>query len=107
MLTIGQLVKFGRINHKMNQDDLARKLDVSKNYVSLVENDKKDPSISFLKNTSKLLNIPLVLLIWEKMDLPGGKTKEEKKIREQIEKMVDEAHKMFAERTFKIERPKK
>ena len=81
----------------MSQDDLAKKLDVSKNYISLVENDKKDPSISFLKNTAKLLNIPLVLLIWEKMDLPEGKTEEEKEIREQIDKMVDNAHKRLAD----------
>lgn len=107
MLTIGQLIKFGRINHKMSQDVLAKKLEVSKNYISLVENDKKDPSITFLKNTAKLLNIPLVLLIWEKMDLPEGKTKEEKDIREQIDKMVNKAHKMFADQTFKIKQSKK
>ncbi|RJQ34604.1 XRE family transcriptional regulator [Candidatus Parcubacteria bacterium] len=107
MLTIGQLIKFGRINHKLGQDDLAKKLNVSKNYISLVENDKKDPSINFLKNTAKLLNIPLVLLIWEKIDLPVGKTKEEKEIREQIEKMVSKSHTIFAERTFKIKKTKK
>ncbi|MCG2719878.1 MAG: helix-turn-helix transcriptional regulator [Nanoarchaeota archaeon] len=86
----------------MSQDDLAKKLDVSKNYISLVENDKKDPSINFLKNIAKLLNIPLVLLIWEKIDLPKGKTKEEKEIRKQIDKMVDKAHNLFAERTLKL-----
>jgi len=106
MLTIGQLIKFGRINHKMSQDDLAKKLNVSKNYISLVENGKKDPSINFLKNTAKLLNIPLVLLIWEKIDLPKGKTREEKEIRKQIDKMVDRAHKLFAERTFKLKSKK-
>lgn len=106
MLTIGQLIKLGRISQKINQDDLANKLDVSKNYISLVENDKKDPSINFLKNTAKLLNIPLVLLIWEKIDLPKGKTKDEKEIKKQIDKMVDKAHNLFAERTLKL-KPKK
>ncbi len=106
MLSIGQLIKFGRIGQKMSQDDLAKKLDVSKNYISLIENDKKDPSINFLKNIAKLLNIPLVLLIWEKMDLPKGKTKDEKEIRKQINKMMDKAHNLFAEQTFKL-KPKK
>jgi len=102
MLTIGQLIRFGRIGQKISQDDLAKKLDVSKNYISLIENDRKDPSINFLKNTAKLLNIPLVLLVWDKMDLPEGKTKEEKDIREQIDRMVDKAHSLFAEQTFKL-----
>ncbi len=101
MLTVGQMIKFGRINHDMSQDDLAKRLNVSKNYVSLVENDRKDPSIGFLKNAARLLNIPLILLIWEKMDLPAGKTKKEKEIREQIDRMIGEAHRMFAERLFK------
>lgn len=100
MLTIGQLIKIGRMNQKMSQDNLAKKLDVSKNYISLVENDKKDPSINFLKNTAKLLNVPLVLLIWEKMDIPPGRTKEEKDIRKQLDKMIDKAHLVFAKRTF-------
>lgn len=106
MLTIGQLIRFGRINQKMSQDDLAKELEVSKNYISLVENDKKDPSINFLKNTAKLLNIPLVLLVWEKIDLPEEKTKEEKDIRKQMDKMVDKAHNLFAERTFKLKSEK-
>lgn len=106
MLTIGQLIKIGRIGQKMNQDNLAKKLDVSKNYISLVENGKKDPSINFLKNTAKLLKIPLVLLIWEKMDLPEGKTKEEKEIRKQIDKMMDKAHDLFAKRTFNLKKQK-
>lgn len=102
MLSIGQLIKFGRIGQKISQDDLAKKIGVSKNYISLIENDKKDPSINFLKNTAKLLNIPLVLLVWEKIDLPKGKTKDEKEIRKQIDKLVDKAHNLFAERTLKL-----
>lgn len=106
MLTIGQLIKIRRIGQKMNQDDLAQKLNVSKNYISLVENSKKDPSINFLRNTARLLNIPLVLLVWEKIDLPEGKTKEEKDIRKQIDKMVDKAHNLFAERMLKLKSKK-
>jgi transcriptional regulator with XRE-family HTH domain len=37
-------------------------LDVSPNYLSLVENDKREPSISFLRNLAGELAIPLGLL---------------------------------------------
>ena len=97
MLTIGQLIKIGRINKKISQDCVASKLRVTKNYISLIENDKKDPSINFLRGASKLLNIPVILLIWEKMDLPKGKTDSEKKINSQLEKMLENAQQLFAE----------
>lgn len=102
MLTIGQMIKFGRMGHKMSQDELAKKLNVSKNYISLVENDKKDPSINFLRNVSKILNIPLVLLLWEKIDLPDGKVKEEKEIKKQLEAMMGNAQNLFVKRMFKL-----
>ena len=100
MLTVGQLIKIGRLNKKLGQEDVAGELRVSKNYISLVENDKKDPSINFLKGVSKFLDIPLILLMWEKMDMPKGKTESEKEIASQLEKMLEEAQRLFSEKTF-------
>ena len=104
MLTIGQLIKIGRINKKISQDSVASKLKVTKNYISLIENDKKDPSINFLRGISKLLDIPVILLVWEKMDLPKGKTESEKKINVQLEKMLEDAQQLFAQRSFGVKK---
>ena len=100
MLTVGQLIKIGRINKKLGQEDVASKLKVSKNYISLVENGKKDPSINFLKGASDFLDIPPILLMWEKIDMPKGKTEGERKIASQLEKMLEEAQRLFSEKTF-------
>jgi len=104
MLTIGQLIKIGRINKKISQDSVASKLKVTKNYISLIENDKKDPSMNFLRGVSKLLDIPVILLVWEKMDLPKGKTESEKKINVQLEKMLEDAQQLFAQRSFGVKK---
>ena len=104
MLTVGQLIKVARIHKKLSQEDVASKLDVTKNYISLIENDKKDPSLNFLKGVAKILNIPPILLIWEKMDIPKGKTGEEKKISSQLERMVEEAQELFAKRALSLKR---
>ncbi|MCK9438529.1 MAG: helix-turn-helix transcriptional regulator [Bacilli bacterium] len=104
MASIGQLIKIGRINKSLSQEDVASKLKVTKNYISLVENNKKDPSINFLKKISKLLDIPVILLIWEKIDLPKGKTESEKKILSQLENMIENAQKIFADESFKTKR---
>jgi transcriptional regulator with XRE-family HTH domain len=106
MLTVGQLIKFARIKKKLNQDDIASKLNVSKNYISLVENNRKAPSINFLKKSAHLLDIPPILLLWEKMDLPIGKSKEERQINRQIKKMLQEAQQLFAQKTLGIKNEK-
>jgi len=104
MITVGQLIKIGRMNKGLSQEEMASKLDVTKNYISLVENNKKDPSIKFLKEVAKLLDIPIVLLIWEKMDLPKGKTDSEKELASQMEKMLENAQQLFAQRALGVER---
>ena len=61
-MSVGRAVKFARIAAGIKQKDLAGRLDVSPNYLSLVENDKRDPSISFLRNLASEIGIPLGLL---------------------------------------------
>lgn len=100
MLTTSKLIKIARTNKDLSQDDVATKLNVSKNYISLIENGKKDPSLKFLKDLAKILDIPVLLLIWEKMDLPAGKTSAEKNIISQLEKMINKSQRMFADKTF-------
>lgn len=104
MLSIGQLIKIGRINKELSQEDIASKLKVTKNYISLIENNRKDPSMSFLKGVSKLLDIPLILLVWEKMDLPKGKTESEREITSQLEKMLGGAQQLFAQRSLGLKK---
>ena len=101
MYKIGQLIKIARNNRGMGQDELATKLKVTKNYISLVENERKDPSINFLKKTADLLDIPLLLLMWEKIDLPTAKNSTEKEIKKSLEQLAEKAQKLFAEKTFK------
>ena len=61
-MSVGRAVKFARVAAGIRQKDLADRLDVSPNYLSLVENDKRDPSISFLRNMASEMAIPLGLL---------------------------------------------
>lgn len=102
MLSTSKLIKIARANKELSQDDIAEKLGVSKNYISLIENGKKEPSLKFLKDLASLLDIPALLLIWEKMDLPAGKSTAEKNIIDQLEKMIVKSQRLFAEKTFGI-----
>jgi transcriptional regulator with XRE-family HTH domain len=62
---IGKTIKFLRIAKGLKQLELAERLKVSSNYISLVENDKREPSLSFLKELASILDIPVGLLFLE------------------------------------------
>jgi transcriptional regulator with XRE-family HTH domain len=71
-MSVGRAVKFARVAAGIKQKDLADRLDVSPNYLSLVENDKRDPSISFLRDLAHEMSIPLGLLF---LDVDGDLSK--------------------------------
>jgi transcriptional regulator with XRE-family HTH domain len=62
---IGKTIKFLRIAKGLKQSDLAERVKVSTNYISLIENDKREPSLSFLKELARILDIPVGLLFLE------------------------------------------
>lgn len=61
-MTTGKNVKLLRIAAGLKQKELAERLGVSSNYLSMVENDKREPSMSLLKDLSRELHVPLGLL---------------------------------------------
>ena len=61
-MSVGRAAKFARVAAGIKQKDLADRMDVSPNYLSLVENNKREPSIAFLRNIASELTIPLGLL---------------------------------------------
>lgn len=93
-----QLIKLARVAEGISQDELASRLEVSKNYISLVENNRREPSLDFLKRASIALEIPFVLLMWNKSECPKAKTKEEQAILLQLDKLSEKLHLLFAKK---------
>jgi transcriptional regulator with XRE-family HTH domain len=61
-MSVGRSIKFARVAAGITQKELAGRLDVTPNYLSLVENNKREPSISFLRNLANEMALPLGLL---------------------------------------------
>jgi len=58
-------------------------MEVSANYISLVEGDKREPSIAFLKKLSKQLNVPVsMFFLWQETDVQNTDAARIGKIRE-------------------------
>lgn len=68
IMQIGKTVKLLRVWAGLKQKELAKKVRVSSTYLSAVENDKREPSLSLLKALSQELDIPVGLLFLESTD---------------------------------------
>lgn len=62
--SLGQLIKDLRESAGVHsQRELARRLDVDASYISRLEKDEREPSISFLRELSQEIDIPFSLLL--------------------------------------------
>ena len=72
----------------LSQEEMARDLSVTANYISLIENGKKEPSLSFLKKVAKEYDFPFILLAKEKI-LPVATNSKEREIRDKLRHVKD------------------
>lgn len=61
-MNIGQSIKLCRAGRRMSQTDLAQQADCSVSYLSMLENNKRDPTLSTLSNIANALKIPISVL---------------------------------------------
>ena len=76
----GKIIRLLRTAEGIPQVNLAERVGVSRAYLSQVENNRKQPGLSFLKEVSKTFNVPLVLLLSNEDDLDSKVYDELKKI---------------------------
>ena len=67
-MSIGSTLKLLRTASNLKQSSLAKDLDITANYLSLIENGRKEPSLTFLKRFAKKMDTPLGYLIWLALD---------------------------------------
>jgi len=63
-MDLGSAIKLCRISHNMKQAQLGEIADCDVASISLIECNKRDPSLSMLISISKALEMPLSLLIF-------------------------------------------
>lgn len=67
-MNIGISIKTIRKNKGLNQAQLADICGITVTYLSLIENDKKDPTLSLLRTIANSLNIPLPILLFMSLE---------------------------------------
>lgn len=82
-VTLGNAIKLIRTAKKVKQLTLAKQLGVSPNYVSLVEKDRREPSVGFLRKLAQTLGVPVGLFfLWQDTENPTLKTKDMAELRD-------------------------
>ena len=70
-MTLGNAVKLIRTAKRVKQLTLAKQLGVSPNYISLIEKDRREPSVGFLRKLARQLGVPVGLFfLWQDTDDP-------------------------------------
>jgi len=64
-MMVGKTIRVLRVARDLSQGELARAVKVSPGYLSLIESDKREPSLSFLKKLATYFNIPVGFLLLE------------------------------------------
>ena len=68
IMNIGISIKTIRKNKGLNQAQLADLCGITVTYLSLIENDKKHPTLSLLRTIANSLNIPLPILLFMSLE---------------------------------------
>lgn len=88
-MQFGKTLKLIRVLKGLKQKELAEKLGVSPNYLSLIENDRREPSLSFIKALSKGLDVPVSFLFLDNIN-EENMTAEQKTLFEKLKSLLKE-----------------
>ena len=75
-MNIGKGLKFVRVAAGLRQGVMAERLEISQNYLSLLENNKAEPSMGLVKKISELFGVPVSYILWEENMPEVGATEE-------------------------------
>ena len=58
-------LKLFRVAAALKQQDVADSLGVTTNFVSMIERGKREPTLKYLRAFSRLVKVPVSVLLWE------------------------------------------
>jgi len=90
MINFGGVIKKYREERKLKQTDLAKSIGITSTYISAIENNRKEPSISLLTSISKELDIPAEIFFWDAIQISDKIASKDRKIIILAKKIVKE-----------------
>lgn len=63
-MNIGESIRLIRQIAGLTQEEMAKQLDITANYLSLLENDKAVPRLSLLRRIEERFDVPAAFIVW-------------------------------------------
>jgi len=63
-MNVGQAIKLCRTRRGFSQADLAQKAECSVSYLSMLENNKRDPTLSTMNKIAQALHVPVGIIFF-------------------------------------------
>lgn len=86
-MDIGNLVRVLRLAARLRQYELAGRARISQNYLSMIENGRRQPSTRILERLSEALGAPLPFLVMYRSGIPEGVGDEERRLLEKLREL--------------------
>lgn len=90
-MNLGETIKLLRKRNGLNQSQLAELCKITVTYISLIENGKKEPTLSLLKTIANSLRVPLPILLFSALteeDIPESRKEFFNAIKPSIDSML-------------------
>ena len=89
-----KIIRDQRKRLNLSQEQMAEKMGVTVNYISLIENEKKNPGTAFLGNFAREFNIPVILLAQDNL-IPKPTNRKEEEIFSKLKNIMGDLEKLF------------
>ena len=88
MVRFGEVIQKYRKGTGLSQAAFAKRIGVASAYVSMLENNRKEPSLKLLRGIAKVLRIPVEVLFWEVVEIRKSFGPRDRKIIEAAKKLI-------------------
>jgi len=85
-MSLGNTLRRIRMQAGLTQRELAKRLNISSNYLCLLERGKKKPTIRLLESMASELSVSVSQLVWESTEIPSTLLPHERRLYERLRK---------------------
>ena len=80
MLALGNAIRVLRTQKRLSQKELADRAGITPSFLSLVESDRRSPSLKVIDRIAAAMDVPSEVLIWESVELPENLSEKDRRM---------------------------
>ena len=88
MIRLGMTIKKLRLERGVSQKQLAEEAQLTPSFVSLIEHNRRDPSIAAIARLAAALNVPPEVVIWDAVQIPPHVNEKDRRLCEMAKLIV-------------------